>query len=156
MTVKSWKAEFLPIPAKKVAKKKAVEHSAQKWRGVLPENLERHGLSKEGRHLVGESDREKFLKWMRGEIRARPAIEGVPLNDITCALCVHYFKDNEELVTDDDEDTSAKDCPECPIVKNGHHPCGVIGSRWSLAVTPNATRREILLLIEAITGTKPE
>lgn len=45
MSIESWKAEFYPIPANEVKPADAAAHSAQKWRGYLPENLAKHELS---------------------------------------------------------------------------------------------------------------
>lgn len=49
MSADSWRSEFYPVDAETVAKHgdavKAVEHSLQKWRGALPKNLKKHGLS---------------------------------------------------------------------------------------------------------------
>jgi hypothetical protein len=47
MSKSSWRKEFYPIPPSKVPKKNALKHSLQKWIGMLPENLEKHGLEKD-------------------------------------------------------------------------------------------------------------
>lgn len=62
MSAESWKKEFYPITAQRCSKKKAVEHSLQKWTGALKKNLKKHGLT------------------------------AVPINfdSNTCALCVRY------------------------------------------------------------------
>lgn len=62
MSKKSWIAEFYPQEAEEVAKKNALRHSIQKWKGLLPEALKRHRLYE-------------------------PPIF---VSDSTCALCHHY------------------------------------------------------------------
>lgn len=44
MSIKSWRKEFIPIPASKISKEDAVEHCLQRWIGFLPENLEKHNI----------------------------------------------------------------------------------------------------------------
>lgn len=45
MTIKTWKEEFYPVDASEVSTKRgAILHSIRKWKGLLPENLERHGI----------------------------------------------------------------------------------------------------------------
>ncbi len=45
MSLESWKAEFLPKPAKDVLADEAIAHSLQKWRGLTKEARDKHGLS---------------------------------------------------------------------------------------------------------------
>jgi hypothetical protein len=50
MTLQTWKAEFYTIEAEEATDTTliAAQHSLMKWRGLTTENLERHGLVKEG------------------------------------------------------------------------------------------------------------
>lgn len=61
----AWRQEFYPIPADMVAPEDAAKHSLKKWQGLLPENLQRHGLT---------------------------GIKFFCFNAETCALCVHHLK----------------------------------------------------------------
>jgi hypothetical protein len=94
MSLASWKAEFYPIPADETAKDAAVAHSLQKWRGLTPDNLARHGIK-----------RAQF-----GSIEDKA--ERFSVNTETCALCCHY-RDDEDFLDDDDEPLS--DCGACPL-----------------------------------------
>lgn len=76
MSLKTWKKEFYPVDAKKVPKKKALEHSLRKWTGLLKGNLKKHGVELRLRLLVPivmDSDDE------------------MNIDDSTCALCFHYM-----------------------------------------------------------------
>lgn len=69
MSLKTWKAEFYPVPASRVSKAKAVEDSLHKWKGLLPGALKRHGV---------------WLKdaWVRDQ-----SGDGFIISSDTCALC---------------------------------------------------------------------
>ena len=45
MSLQSWKKEFYPTEASDIDNTlDAIEHSITKWKGLLPENLSKHGL----------------------------------------------------------------------------------------------------------------
>ena len=44
MSFASWKEEFYPVSADECSHDQALEHSILKWTGLLPENLEKHGM----------------------------------------------------------------------------------------------------------------
>lgn len=70
MSAEDWIKEFYPINADEVKEADALDHSIQKWKGLLPENLAKHGLT----------DAPIFI------------------DDTTCALCALYMDldlDNE-------------------------------------------------------------
>jgi hypothetical protein len=49
MSLNTWKIEFYPQEACEVEDQlEAAKHSLRKWGGLTTENLERHGLVKEG------------------------------------------------------------------------------------------------------------
>lgn len=68
MSDQSWKKEFYPVAASRVAKKNALSHSLKKWVGALPSNLKRH------------------------------SVDSPPIffTDYTCSLCWCYNKKNKE------------------------------------------------------------
>ena len=83
MSLDTWKAEFYPIPASACPPGQAVEHSLRKWRGLRKENLERHGIERDGR-FIGIEFR---------------------IGDETCALCRIYY-DHKAAYRD-----ACNDCP---------------------------------------------
>lgn len=96
MSLETWKAEFYAMPAHDphaiADDLAAVYHSLQKWRGLLPENLQRHGLVRRAFVLWDDEGRERF---------------SVDAN--SCALCQRR----------QDYDTSAIDCGRgggCPLL----------------------------------------
>lgn len=78
MSLETWKDEFYPVPADKVEAKDAVAHSLRKWIGLRKENLERHGVVRRGFMIHDKNYTGKLL----------------PIDDQTCALCVHYEGDD--------------------------------------------------------------
>lgn len=53
MSMRSWKKEYYPTPSKKVkGEREAIEHSLQKWEGLTPENLEKHGVCLESNNVL--------------------------------------------------------------------------------------------------------
>lgn len=77
MSLQSWKEEFYPVEAQYASPEEAVAHSLRKWEGLRPENLQKHGLVQNGKHLeeVDSEDEEYFIS---GD---------------SCALCHHYAED---------------------------------------------------------------
>lgn len=75
MGIASWKKEFYKGRVRDAAKDDldAINHSLLKWTGLLPENLERHGVVRGERSIQGDDGRGN-IKWFY-------------INDETCALC---------------------------------------------------------------------
>lgn len=73
MSLETWKAEFYPQPADEVPADEAVAHSLQKWKGMRPENLERHGVDAEWSYLAFED-------------------QTLGIDASTCALCKHFAR----------------------------------------------------------------
>lgn len=88
MSVESWKPEFYPIKAEGAigSTGEAIAHSLQKWKGALPENLEKHEVTFENLEIRGHGEEVHF-------------------GSGTCALCVKFFD------YDDHEDG----CTSCPL-----------------------------------------
>lgn len=103
MSLKSWLEEFYPVPASEVSKEDALEHSIQKWNGLLPENLEKHQVSYRWEEVQSWNENELFYP--------------LSISSTSCALCQHWYDEN-------------KGCPECPLVKAGHICCEEFGSAW--------------------------
>src|SRR4030042_366937 len=94
MSLKTWKKEFYPIPANKVKKSDALDHSIKKWEGLTKSNLEKH-------HVTFYSD------FSGHGIIARNG-DCLAVNGYTCALCSKY----------DDND-----CFNCPLCIYLGSPC---------------------------------
>ena len=73
MSLQSWKDEFYPVRAVDVPAEKALDHSIQKWEGLLPKNLHRHGVVFKEGALVDDV----------GKVR-------LAINSLSCALCMRY------------------------------------------------------------------
>lgn len=94
MSIETWKEEFYPHRADSAeAHEQAVDHSLQKWTGLRPENLERHGLVQFGSDLfdVQDSDRLHYRFIIDSE---------------TCALCSVYLEKGARIK-----------CKTCPLYK---------------------------------------
>ena len=74
MSMKSWKKEFYPVPAKEVPEEEALDHSIQKWKGLQKDNLARHELIHDDDRLISDSDESNSLK----------------IDSESCALCIHH------------------------------------------------------------------
>lgn len=68
MSFESWVKEFYPVKAEDCPREEAAAHSLQKWKGALPENLEKHGVKFEGYKLFDE-------------------LHSINFNYSSCALC---------------------------------------------------------------------
>lgn len=81
MSLDTWMQEFYPVRAEHA--KDVLEHSIQKWTGLLPENLEKHEVSVQyyapGKLRVLEKDEQGFFLW---------------IDSSTCALCMQHLKDS--------------------------------------------------------------
>lgn len=88
MGVKSWREEFLPVEAEDATGStgEAIAHSLQKWKGALPENLEKHEVKFENLEISGSEGNEFF-------------------GSSNCALCVAFF----------DYGTPEDTCKRCPL-----------------------------------------
>ena len=91
MSVATWKEEFYPLRAFEFnfsgTEREAIEHSLLKWRGLLPDNLARHGV-------------EHTLDYIRADGEER-----FHINSNTCALCIKFLP------------TEGQDCRNCPLFK---------------------------------------
>ena len=104
MSIVTWKSEFHQIDATAVPAKEATEHSLKKWRGLTPQNLEKHGL---------ESTPIGNLM----DVEASMVVFSV--NARTCALCQIFFDDTKNI-----GDT----CDSCPLFEQLGHSCDFNGS----------------------------
>lgn len=86
MSIESWKAELYPKPACETTVEEAAEHSLQKWKGYLPENMARHSIEFSNLSLS----------------RLPFASQG------TCALCHHHWDSRKYH-------TSRTECVTCPL-----------------------------------------
>lgn len=100
MSFASWKEEFYPVPANECSHDQALEHSILKWTGLLPENLEKHGVVK--RHIYIEGLDEDG--WLR-------------IDGDSCALCRYHY--SPKNLCWDDEDP----CPIASVTKRTCETC---------------------------------
>jgi hypothetical protein len=99
----AWLREYYPTEAQDVAPKDALEHSIQKWRGLLPSALKRYGLCLDytnGCIDLGGTFESRHVLW---------------IDDATCALCVHYCRQRPG-------DPSI-DCAACPLAQYLGYSC---------------------------------
>lgn len=98
MTVESWVKEFYPITAENCPEEDQVTHSLRKWRGMTPENLERHELKVDGHsNLISKSSESPDYS------NTVFAISGS-----TCALCAWDIHKSIQLRV-------MKTCSFCPL-----------------------------------------
>lgn len=103
LTWKDWHFKYYPVDAEHVSKANAIAHSLQKWRGLRPETLAKYGLRTScAKHamdyaLVIEADKTRTTTEFK-----------FYCDDESCALCVHF--------SDDDEDLDGT-CFRCPLFK---------------------------------------
>ena len=70
MSLQSWLAEFMPHAANsEEAQRAPAAHANQKWEGLRPENLARHGVEKQ-------------------DIWITDGVDRLQINLVTCALCI--------------------------------------------------------------------
>ena len=101
MSLETWKAEFYPIPADATNEADAIDHSLQKWLGLLPENLAKHQV------MLFDSDVVE-----QGADLDSPHTESVTIDGGSCSLC-HHFCETDTYNSHDDESP----CVECPLYK---------------------------------------
>jgi hypothetical protein len=92
MSLQTWKKEFYPVPADDVEAPDAIAHSLQKWIGLRPENLKKHGV--QIKHRAVENINPHGLE----------DYGYIPISDSTCSLCAVYF-----------EEDSYDGCSACPL-----------------------------------------
>lgn len=77
MSLATWKKEFYNVSADKCLRKDAVQHSIQKWTGLLAPNLKKHGLK-----IVDSGIADKAIRDAEGN--------KLEVDASTCALCRNY------------------------------------------------------------------
>lgn len=88
MSVNSWKAEFYPVPASDCLPEEAIRHSLQKWLGLRPDALKRHGMSvTPGGNIAADGEVRRF-----------------PISANTCALCERFY-----------DGAKGDSCTRCPL-----------------------------------------
>lgn len=92
MSFESWKEEFYPVDAETVPKERALEHSIQKWKGYLRENLLKHDLTLE--------------QMIEHDLTVNPLFASTR----SCALCWHHY----------DTGRYSNICSGCPLFKSGN------------------------------------
>ena len=103
--MQSWENEFYPKPpSDRMSKKAAIKHSIQKWTGLLPKNLKKHGLYLDGCTLPRVEDCMD---------------ESLLINGDSCALCVRFIgrKYDDKLLG----------CAACPLAQSLGNPCDKTG-----------------------------
>lgn len=110
MSLKTWKAEFCPVPASKVGKKDAVAHSLRKWKGLTERNLKKHGVEYDldRRAVIGEDG-------------------SFPISADTCALCEVYFLFGKGIVAPGVRRCAEEPCSACPLCKSLGEACDAEG-----------------------------
>ena len=98
MSFESWKEEFYPMPAEEVRPERALEHSLQKWKGLRPENLKKHGV-------VYDKIRQAVLDPDHPEADHPEGEDRLCIDGDSCALCVHNHDTDDTL------------CESCPFYK---------------------------------------
>lgn len=91
MSLQSWKKEFYPVSASRVADKDALAHSLRKWQGLTRAALRKHKLVRCG-DSIGEKEPDEYF----------------PIDSSTCALCEAF---HEELPGE-----AIRSCGSCPLV----------------------------------------
>lgn len=91
MSDESWIKEFYPVDAGRFIGTNdwlaGLKHSLQKWTGLRPKNLAKHGLHLDGHVLKNKDDDICFI-----------------IASTTCALCVMSLTDRYNIY-----------CPRCPL-----------------------------------------
>jgi hypothetical protein len=80
MSYESWCKEFYPSPpSEDMTPLKAAKHSLRKWKGVLPANLRRHGLTRD-RDMIRE---DYLVVHTLGALSCALCV----INDVECQKC---------------------------------------------------------------------
>ena len=109
MSLKSWKAEFYPIPTTDgMPRADAIRATQLKWSGSSPENLARHEV-------------------LFGKVAVVSPLDSsvLPFRERNCALCRMASSTGPYRVS--------HDCAECPITQAGYRPCDEDGSPFMKA-----------------------
>ena len=93
MSVKSWREEFLPVDAEDATGStgEAIAHSLQKWKGALPENLEKHEVKFENMEIRGSDGNEHF-----GSSNCALCVACFDYSEDTCKRCPLWYADGSE------------------------------------------------------------
>jgi len=141
MSFKSWKKEFYTKDASEYINKtdeKCLKHSILKWKGALPENVEKHQVTYE-QHAIIENSTEQlsYTGW-------------------TCALCRKYSDfdppDDCNYYSNPPDDCSCysnQTDEYCPIVRVKGSTCAAI-----YKITRNNPTEMIQLLEDVLEGIK--
>lgn len=110
MSYKTWSEEFYPIFAedinqKGVSEEELIQHSLTKWKGILPENLKKHGG-------------KLFTATPTDDPRVEFEDRNFYLGTDTCSLCIKYWYSC---------------CYPCPLQQQGDE-CGKKESPYNVAV----------------------
>lgn len=82
MSIKTWLAEYYPVPADRVAGDEAgLEHAIRKYKGARPAALEKHGCRANGQRLVSDTGKARL---MFGHKACAPCQRWLPL----CSWCL--------------------------------------------------------------------
>lgn len=119
MSLTTWCNEFYPVPADDVSVQNAVAHSLQKWKGLRPENLEKHGLIRYGDREIREVESPPL----------RSYVPSLAIDADSCALCYHFLRDEDTDEFDDDGDVV---CSRCPLHQTLGHDCDHAGGPYDL------------------------
>lgn len=134
MSLATWKAVYYPVPASQVSKKHAILASLQKWIGLLPENLSRHGVRK----IVSCAD-------IRDDVD-----HCMYICDSTCPLCHYYQEEDDDDECERDED-DLPPCGDCPLVEILGTRCDKFAfSPWTVWVETGDPMPMIVALSEAL------
>ena len=94
MSMASWKKQYYPRSAsRRMTTLEAIEHSLQKWLGLRPETLAKHGLNYDDGAVEENNTRSS---------EALRSLEAFLIDSSTCALC-QMFLENAVL------------CGDCPL-----------------------------------------
>lgn len=105
MSLETWKAEFYPITADELKESFStgpltpeqdiilVNHAILKWQGLLPTNLEKHGIRKIGYAIISDGHSQ------------------LSIGESNCSLCRVYF---EHIIWN---------CRGCPLYHHLGRPC---------------------------------
>lgn len=134
MSLKTWKEEFYKASAESVSPEDALGHSLDKWIGLRPENMKRHGVEYDG-HVLADS--------------TPGATDPLIINFESCALCQVFM--GEEI-----EETALNECSRCPLyIANGYVSCDgctddEVDSKYHSFTSENDPEPMIALIEKAI------
>lgn len=103
MSMKTWKEEFYPVkPRKSMTKLQAIQHSLTKWEGLSYKNRKNHEID----------------LTLYGDLVENGYENRLGIDETTCALCVKYMANKEDLPEKTDV------CLSCPLYKTLGKCCG--------------------------------